>query len=189
MGENFVVIRAALAVAVASASLLFSHAAAAQDGGSSPRENAAAMFDEMARCRSIAADADRLACFDRTSSALVEARDRKDVVLVDRAEVRRTRRSLFGFPLPKIGLFGGDDDDPDREPEIKEITSKLVSVSPSGFQRWMVELEDGSRWQTTEAAKAPPPKPGREIRVTRAAMGGYFLHLGSQAIVRARRVE
>ena len=180
--------RVAFAGIATAATLLGAIPAAAQDSAAPSRDNAAAMFDEMARCRSIASDSERLACFDRTSSALVEARDRKDVVLVDRAEVRKTRRSLFGFPLPRIGLFGGDDDE-DAEPEIKEITSKVVSTSPSGFQKWLVALEDGSRWQTTDVVKAPPPKPGREVRVTRAMMGGYFIHIGSRTIVRARRVE
>lgn len=53
--------------------------------------------DALAACRGIADSAARLSCFDRTAEAFVRARDNKEVVVLERAEIQKTRRSLFGF--------------------------------------------------------------------------------------------
>ena len=53
----------------------------------------------------------RLACFDRAAGSLLAARDSGEVRVVDREEVQETRRGLFGFTLPKLGIFGAGDDE------------------------------------------------------------------------------
>lgn len=179
--------RARLAVIAAAASIAAACPASAQQARDASRDHAGHIVEELTGCRAIADSAERLACFDRTSAEFVAARDRKDLVVVDRTEMRTARRSLFGFPLPRIRLFGGGEDDVD-EPEIKEVTSKVRSISETGFRKWLIALEDGSRWQTIEVTNATPPTAGKEIRITRTALGGYMIHL-STGNVRARRVE
>ena len=44
----------------------------------------------------------RLACYDREARAAKGAIAAREVGVLDRAEVRRTRRSLFGFSVPSV---------------------------------------------------------------------------------------
>ena len=69
------------------------------------------VIERITACRTIAASAERLACFDREVAALEAAADAREIAVVDREQVRRTRRSLFGLRLPDLGIFGDDDDE------------------------------------------------------------------------------
>lgn len=157
--------------------------AKAQDAAGA--NNAGRVVDELDACRAISTAAERLACFDRTSAALARHRERKDLVIVDREEMRKTRRSLFGFTLPSLRLFGGGDDG-DKEPEIKEISGTVTSVAESGFRKMLISLDDGSKWVTTETSQAVIRK-GDKLRVTRAPFG-YFIHAGG-ILIRAKRID
>lgn len=57
-------------------------------------------------CAAIKADAERLACYDRTVAALGKAEEAKEIVVTDREQMREARRSLFGFRLPSLRIFG-----------------------------------------------------------------------------------
>jgi len=141
--------------------------------------------DAVAACRTIADPAARLACFDKSAEALVRARENKDVVILDRADVQKTRRSLFGFSLPRIKLFGGGDDD---QEELKELTGKIMSVGLAERDRWLVRLEDESRWQTIEPTTFAP-RTGDSAKIKRATMGSYMAVFGSGRSVRVKRVD
>lgn len=141
--------------------------------------------DALAACRGIADSAQRLACFDRTAEAFVRARDSKEVVVLERAEIQKTRRSLFGFSLPRIKLFGGGDD---GEEELKELTGKVVSVGAAERDRWLVRLEDESRWQTIEPAVFPP-RSGDNAKIKRGVMGSYMATFNGGRSVRVKRVD
>ena len=64
------------------------------------------LIEAVTRCRSITGPTERLACFDRASSALETARASNDIAVLSREEVAEKRRSLFGFQLPTTNLFG-----------------------------------------------------------------------------------
>lgn len=168
-----------LLIVVAAASLA-TPAAAQETGGGN-------VVDAVAACRDIADSAARLACFDKAVTALVAARDKKDVVVLDRAEVQKTRRSLFGFTLPRIKLFGGGDDDNNPE-DIKEINGKVAGVSPVTGDRWTVTLDDDTRWITTESARGFPPRSGESVRIRRAALGSYDASFNKRRTIKVRRI-
>lgn len=141
--------------------------------------------DAVAACRAIADSTARLACFDKSSEALVRARESKDLVVLDRADVQKTRRSLFGFTLPRIKLFGGGDD---GEEELKELTGKVAGVGQAEQDRWLVKLDDESRWQTIEPATFPP-RTGDTARIKRGAMGSYMATFNRGRWIRVKRVD
>ena len=70
----------------------------------------AQLFQRLVDCRAIKETADRLACYDREVASLDAAERSKDVVIVDKEQVREAKRTIFGLALPRIKLFGGDDD-------------------------------------------------------------------------------
>lgn len=150
--------------------------AAAQDGS--------AVIDAVTSCTAIKEDQARLACFDRAAATLAGKR-RDGLVVLDRTEVREKRRSLFGLKLPDIKLFG---DDEAKDPPISEISSTVASVRPSGRDRFIVKLQDGSVWRTTEPAKFDPER-GDPVKVKRAALGSYRASFRNAFPVRVERVE
>ena len=143
--------------------------------------------DAVASCRGVADSAERLACFDKAAAEFVGAQERKELVVLDRSDVRKTRRSLFGFALPRIKLFGGDSDD-DAE-DVKEIDGKVVSVTQVGPDRWSMTLDDDSRWLTTEMSRGFPPRSGESVNIKRGALGSYLALFNKRRSIRVRRTE
>lgn len=157
-------------------------AAAAQSDDDAPERPE--LFEALVRCRAIAHESARLRCFDAAAANLQQAAERRDLVVVDRQQVRENRRRLFGLPLPDLGGVFGDDD----EDEVDSIESTIVSASQIDYGRWVVRLEDGSTWvQTDNEIIAGRPRPGQPVRVNRAALGTYMMRVNNQPGVRVRR--
>lgn len=146
-------------------------------------DGSAKLVDALNDCRAIEDPDERLACYDRAAGALVQARERKEIVVLDREEVQQTRRSLFGLSLPRLGLFGAD-----GEP-LKEISGKAESVAQVESDRWQVRLDDDSRWQTTESARGFPPRTGESVTIRRAALGSYLASFDGRRALRVKRVN
>lgn len=148
-----------------------------------------AALQKLLACRSIAAADARLACYDAQVDALVAAVERKDIVAVDRAQVRTARKSLFGLTLPNFSIFGGDKDADDKETEgFSEIESTIRQVRQISPNRWLVVLEDGARWVQNEPKSfVHDPKPGMSIRIRRAALGSFMASIDKQTAVRFHR--
>lgn len=145
------------------------------------------LFEALVRCRAIAEDAARLQCFDNAAAALQTATERREVVVVDRQQVRESRRRLFGLALPRLPIFGGDDDD-DEQDAVDHIESNITSAHQIEYGRWVVQLEDGSTWvQTDNNLIAGRPRTGQPVRVNRAALGTYMMRVNGQPGVRVRR--
>ena len=144
-------------------------------------------FEALVRCRAITDDGARLQCFDQAAAALQQATETREVVVVDRTQVRESRRRLFGLPLPRLPIFGGGDDDEDEE-EISSIESTVASAHQEGYGRWVVRLEDGSTWvQTDDNIIAGRPRSGQPVRVNRGALGSFMMRVNNQPAVRVRR--
>lgn len=146
---------------------------------------ASTRLNALAACQSVAPDAARLACYDREARALTSAAQAGELRVVDRADIRTARRSLFGFTVPHIGLFGGGDED-----IANEMTSTIKSVEEVGRGRWrMVIADDGAIWETIDSPmRLDPPRPGNKIVIKRASMGSFFLRIDGQLGVKGRRV-
>jgi hypothetical protein len=147
-----------------------------------------AQMEALIACRSETNDAARLQCYDRAATALTEATANGSVVMIDREDVKRTRRSLFGFSVPDLPFFDGDDSQ--DEEQAKEIEAVIQSARPVGFNKWMIVLEDGAVWQTTEASsRMADPRAGQKVRIKRAALGSYLLSVNDGRAVRAMRTQ
>lgn len=152
------------------------------------RNSADGVRTSFARCRAITAADARLECFDKAAAALDTAIATKEIAIVDRQEVRKAQRSLFGFTIPRIALFGGGDDKEPRE-EFTEINTTITSVTPIANGRVQLKLAEGDAvWATTEPM-AFPPKIGRKVRIRRGALGNYFIAVDGERSVRGMRVR
>ena len=146
-------------------------------------------FEALVRCRAITDAAERLACFDAAVAALQSAQERRDVVIVDRQQVREGRRRLFGLALPRIPIFGGGDGDDHDEDAVRSLESTVSAVATSGGL-YQVTLADGSVWlQVDNNTLAVPPRAGHRIVINRGALGSYMMRVNNQPGVRVRRVR
>jgi hypothetical protein len=144
------------------------------------------VFEALIKCRAVADEAERLRCFDSAAAALETAAERRDLVVVDRQQIRETKKGLFGLDIPNLNPFGSGGDD--GEEEIKSIESEVASAYQDGDGRWVVTLKEGGTWaQTDNSPLALRPRVGHKIRIQKAAMGSYMMRVNNQPAVRARR--
>lgn len=147
------------------------------------------IFKKLVDCRSIAENVQRLACYDAQVAALDDATMRQEVVVVDKAQISKARKTLFGLSLPSLSIFGGNDGKNAEENDVREIESTIKSASLiRGMDRWVFILDDGARWVQTEGkALSRYPKPGMPIRIRKAAMGSFMANVDGQTAIRVRR--
>jgi hypothetical protein len=138
-------------------------------------------------CRGITDPAQRLACYDKEAGALLTATQTGNVAVVDKTEVRQARKSLFGFSVPKIPFFSGDDT-ADAVSDTLESTIKTANGIGYGKYR-MVIAEGNAVWETTEGyATMREPQAGQKIVIKRGTLGSYILRIGSNRGVKGKRV-
>lgn len=129
-------------------------------------------------CRAVTDDAARLRCYDEAVGRLQEANAGGRLVVADRSEVQR---SLFGFSIPR--MFGGGDDAP------REMEGTVKSAREVGYHNWLIELEEGGTWQTTEnSSRQDLPRRGQKVKITRGPVGNYWLAVVGRRGFRAKRV-
>ncbi len=172
-----------LATACLILALIPAAAAVAKDkkAGDSPP----AVYQAVIDCRGVLQAGQRLACFDRTVGAMAAAKEQRELVVMDRAEVREARKGLFGLSLPKLRLLGGNDED--EKDEVKEIESTIAALrgGADGFPVFV--LQDGGRWKQTDGRHVYP-EVGDKIRIRRATLGSYLANVNNQPAVRVARL-
>jgi hypothetical protein len=171
-----------LCIAVAACAVVGASAAQAQ------RRNAQVgtpvQVQRLMACKSITSAEERLACFDRETTAMSQAIASKDLVFIDKEKARATGRALFGFSVPDFGgLFGGGED------EIKQIESTVTKSGRNADGGWIFYLADGSVWtQTDDWPLGLPPERGDKVVVSRGFMGSFRLRLNKQPEIKVKRI-
>jgi hypothetical protein len=139
------------------------------------------------RCRHMTDPAQRLACYDSASAALVNASNSGEVSVVDRGEVRKVRRSLFGFSMPRIPFFSGDTTANEAQSSLDSTITSVRALN-NGYYR-IVIADNNAVWETTDSSISfDPPRPGQKITILRGPLGSYFLRINGQNGVRGHRV-
>ncbi|SIO15225.1 hypothetical protein SAMN02745824_3150 [Parasphingorhabdus marina DSM 22363] len=180
---------AALSTALFAVSCMIATPALARDD----KEDDAppAIFQAVIDCKDVSDPTARLACYDEKVAALESAQASKQVVVADREQIKKARRGLFGFSLPKIKLFGGGDDDKDEKEEFKELTTKIKSVRQNYRGLYIITIEEGDAvWEQTEKSRySVRARSGDEIIIKRASLGSYKANIKGGRAIRVRRVR
>lgn len=159
-------------------------AATAAEAADPPRP---ALLKNVVDCRSIADQAQRLACYDQAVAALDAAEARKDLVVVDRQQIRQTRRTLFGLSLPNLAIFGDSDDE---EEGVSRLETTIAGVRQTPDGKWILALKEGGTWEQTDSRELSiEPRVGHPISIRRAALGSYLANVKEQSAIRVRRLR
>lgn len=144
------------------------------------------LIQSLETCRANGDDAARLRCYDSAAAALIAATAQGNVVVVDQRDLREARRSLFGFGVPRLPFFRGDESATAQE---SEIAGKISSARDYGGGKWQIGLEDGAQWAMTEVWTSPKlPKSGNEVVIKRGALGSYTMRIAGGRSVKVKRV-
>lgn len=164
--------------------------AAAPAGAAEPKvPPGSPLITAVTACQSISDAQQRLACFDASVARLKAATDERDVVVLDKEQVRKTQRSLFGFALPDLPkIFGGSAGDED-EPEFSQIESEIVKTRSNIPGKWIMVLPDGAVWEYAEFNKAVEPQAGDKILIKRGALCNFMANIDGQRAIRVQRIR
>lgn len=141
-----------------------------------------AVIQGLLACRAITDSAQRLACYDRQTSAVAAGLQKRDLVVIDKERATEAKRSLFGYSVESLsGLLGGGD--------LNQMEGTVASAMQNADGGWVVKLSDGSVWsQTDDTPVALEPRKGDKVVVKRGTLGSYFFKLGSQPSFKAKRI-
>ena len=176
-------------IAIACLAAMLAIPASAQDRRRDIAPQRPEVLNQLTACRSIADSAERLACYDRQVAALETAEAAREIAVVDRTQIRRTRRSLFGLRLPDLGIFGDDEDNSQDGAAINEINSTIQAVSSGADGRVHYILAEGGTWAQTEGRRGRPPRAGQPIRIRRGPLGSFMASVEGRPGVRVIRIR
>jgi hypothetical protein len=143
-------------------------------------------FVRLIACQSIKDNVQRLACYDREVASVSSANSRGDLVVMDREQVRKTRRSLFGLSLPDLGVFGGGELPGDAD--TLETTIRGAKEGPDG--KWWFNLAEGGTWVQLDSRDfIVDPAPGQPVKVRRGAMNSYIMNVNKQTGIKVHRIN
>lgn len=166
-----------------AAALLALAAAPAHAGSPAPADAPPpAQVKALLACQQMAEPAQRLACYDSAAGALAKAYEQHEVMIVDRAGAKAAKRSLFGFSVPHVKLFGTNDD-----VEIKQIDTTLTQLHSRADGAQVIVLADGSRWLQTDGPEISA-RSGSKVQVVTGAFGSYFATIDGQPGHRVMRL-
>lgn len=140
------------------------------------------MVQAIAACQAIGEDSKRLACFDRETRALTEGVRAGAVSVVGTSEIRKAKRELFGFSLPKLKMFEQDGE------EVDQIATTAKSVRKVAYGRFQVVTAEGAVWETLDEPRFDP-KAGDKLVLKKGTLGNVFMRVDGAAGIRARRVQ
>jgi hypothetical protein len=181
--SNF--LAAAVPAGIAALFLIAGPAGAQDDGRVSSKIKSSPLIGKLETCTTITEDDERLACFDREVGALVGATNEGQIKVVQAEDIVQARRSLFGFSLPKLGLFGNGDKE-----KIRRLESSITRVQRVSANEWHFWIADGdAQWRIKNMEIGfQPPASGDKVEFKPASMGTYWIRINGRTGVRGTRI-
>lgn len=144
-------------------------------------------IEALKACRAIGDPGERLACYDAKAGAIVTASDAGDVRIVDREDLRQSRRQLFGFTVPEIEILKGDGQDKEAS---ERFETSITSARQLSSKAWRFTTAEGAIWEINNApARLAPIKGGEAVEFKKASLGFFFIRINGQMGVKGKRIQ
>jgi len=136
----------------------------------------------LGECRKITDSSARLACYDKATEVFEASINAKDIVVIERAELRQKKKRGFGLAFTEGTILGNA-----AEPEAKELVAKVTGIAIAGrFIQYT--LDSGAVWQTAEAL-FNQPQLNSTVTIKRAALGSFHMVFAKVPAVTAKRIR
>lgn len=147
-------------------------------------------------CTRIAADRDRLACFDAAFRAPAAVAPAVATAPAAAATAAVPAAAPAAPPAARPEDFGLNEAQkqkkaPEAEPpRIDRITASVAAADKNANGAWRVSLDNGQVWlQSADMGKSISIKPGDQVTISRGTMGSFFLETPSGRGLRVKRVN
>ncbi len=141
-------------------------------------------------CRAIADRDSRLACYDTAADKLDRAEASGQVVVVNREQVRKVRKDVFGLQLPSLDIFSmvGRKGASAVSEDVDHLDGVVKAAWHGEGGHWMIELENGAVWRQIDSFElARDPHAGSKVDIRKGAIGSFFLKVDGQPSFKAHR--
>ncbi|WP_374434900.1 hypothetical protein [Inhella sp.] len=139
--------------------------------------SASAQTEEALRCRGLADDRERLACFDRWAAGLAAPAARSVAAPATPAAATPSPAD-FGLPSKPAA------------PSADRVESHFEGLFEGWKKGQVIRLANGQSWRVHEDSSAYLNLQSPRVTVRRNVFGGYLMEFeGSNKVVRVRRVE
>jgi hypothetical protein len=146
-------------------------------------------------------DGARLACFDREVARVIQRAAGVAPTQVAPSPPTPSVPAVASTPPPQV--TPNDDDfgvagdlarkrKAEQEKTVKapaELRAAVTKVTKKPYGELVLELDNGQIWEQPEKKNSFAIKEGEHIRITKGAMGSYFLVADSGAITKVRRIR
>jgi hypothetical protein len=160
-------------------------------GGTAAPALAANDMDAMVNCATVAADNDRLACYDTAvsnvsakaraaaASRAAAATEAEKVRAAEEAKAAQIRAAdeAKATKAAQVQAFGGAGLKSVPKPAgiVDSVTETVTAASLNGERLWVVVLENNMVWRQTSGDGLPTLNSGDVVTIKKGAMGGYRL--------------
>lgn len=142
------------------------------------------VVESLLDCRKLAADTERLACYDKAVAAVAQATATGDLVAIDREQRRKARRQAFGFTLPSLAFL-------ERGEKVEEANHLAATAADAGrnaLGQWVITLDDGAVWVQVEASElGRRPHKGSKVMISKGVLGAFFMTIDGEGAGKVKR--
>jgi hypothetical protein len=139
-----------------------------------------ALFDSLIACAELTSDTARLTCFDRE---IAEIRKRNPQ---PPASVAPTAEQKFGLSNKQVLDLGAT---PGQAPTPTVLHAHIASVSQHPIERQVFVLDNAQTWQQIELDLDFAARIGQEVKISKGALGSFWLSTDSHHATRVKRIQ
>ncbi|MEL7218541.1 MAG: hypothetical protein AAGK01_08940 [Pseudomonadota bacterium] len=120
--------------------------------------------------------------------AFVGAANEGEVKVVEKEEINKARKKLFGYSVPDAGIFKAQSKE--EKEANKRLTSTITKVRQVSSKEWHIWIEEGNaRWRMkNNSIRFRAPKVGDTVEFKPATMGTYWIRVNGRKGVRGNRI-
>lgn len=152
-------------------------------------DDASAKFDAADACARIAADTERLRCFDGLFGERHKAGPAVVPAAAPVAAAAPAAATEKDFGLTEAQKEAAQPE-PAEEAQPSNISSRVTRMIPRGMEPPVLELENGQQWRLLESTASVRFRAGDPIVISRGALGSYLVsHPDRNGAWRAKRIQ
>jgi hypothetical protein len=139
-----------------------------------------ALFDSLMACAQLTSDTARLTCFDREIAEIRKKNPQPP------ARIAPTAEQKFGLSSKQVLDLEAT---PGQGPTPAVLRAHILSVSRHPIERQVFVLDNAQTWQQIELDLDFIVRVGQEVKISKGALGSFWLSADSHHATRVKRIQ